>query len=156
MVAGWWTLEVRSVQHTHTPTLPHSHTHTYSHALSFSCCCCCRRCCCCCERLSALGQKGSVAEVKRGYGRNFLVPKGYALFLNKETKAFIDPVRTSQPPPHVLFTFSCLMKGEGKGRECASTRKSNYNNNAFKIRHTTFTHTLCFVWLMATEGKISR
>eukprot|EP00043_Microstomoeca_roanoka_P025123 m.7649 g.7649 ORF g.7649 m.7649 type:complete len:176 (-) comp5264_c0_seq1:57-584(-) len=43
------------------------------------------------EDIPALGQKGAVAEVKRGYGRNFLIPSGKALYLNRETKALVDP-----------------------------------------------------------------
>eukprot|EP00049_Salpingoeca_infusionum_P001373 m.47757 g.47757 ORF g.47757 m.47757 type:complete len:194 (-) comp10997_c0_seq1:312-893(-) len=36
--------------------------------------------------VASLGDKGSIVEVARGYGRNFLVPRGMAMFLTPKTK----------------------------------------------------------------------
>ncbi|EGD74875.1 hypothetical protein PTSG_07103 [Salpingoeca rosetta] len=43
------------------------------------------------ENIPSLGEKGAVTEVKRGYGRNFLIPQGKALYLNRDTRAFVNP-----------------------------------------------------------------
>lgn len=37
-----------------------------------------------------LGEEGEVKEVKRGYARNYLIPKGFVLPFNKQTSAVLE------------------------------------------------------------------
>lgn len=45
------------------------------------------------QDVDKLGSLGDELEVKNGYARNFLIPQGYALTVNRENKKFIDHQR---------------------------------------------------------------
>jgi len=42
--------------------------------------------------LDKLGYRHDVVTVKNGYGRNYLIPQGYAIIANKENKAKLDKI----------------------------------------------------------------
>ena len=39
-----------------------------------------------------LGNKDEIVKVKNGYGRNFLIPQGFAILANESTKKVLWPV----------------------------------------------------------------
>ena len=43
--------------------------------------------------IDRLGRKGDIVEVADGYGRNYLIPKGYAIQVTKENLAVIEQQR---------------------------------------------------------------
>jgi len=45
------------------------------------------------EKIHKLGNLGDAVEVKPGYGRNFLIPQGKAIFANKENLAKFEAKR---------------------------------------------------------------
>lgn len=42
------------------------------------------------ETISALGREGDIVNVKPGYGRNYLLPKGKAVLANAQNKAIFE------------------------------------------------------------------
>jgi len=48
------------------------------------------------HEINGLGAPGDVVEVKDGYGRNFLVPRGLALLWSKGGEKQIDSIKRSQ------------------------------------------------------------
>ena len=42
------------------------------------------------ETIDTLGEEGSIVNVKSGYGRNYLLPKGKAVAANKGNKAILE------------------------------------------------------------------
>lgn len=47
------------------------------------------------ETISALGREGDIVNVKPGYGRNYLLPKGKAVLANAQNKAIFDRNRAA-------------------------------------------------------------
>ena len=45
------------------------------------------------QNMQGLGSLGAVVEVKSGYARNFLVPRGFALYNNKHNAAHFETIR---------------------------------------------------------------
>ena len=45
------------------------------------------------QDVDKLGSLGDELQVKSGYARNFLIPKGYALTVNRENQKFVDRQR---------------------------------------------------------------
>ncbi|MGB4901318.1 MAG: bL9 family ribosomal protein, partial [Saprospiraceae bacterium] len=42
------------------------------------------------QDIDKVGDKHTLVKVKDGYGRNFLIPKGYAIIANKTNRARLD------------------------------------------------------------------
>lgn len=42
------------------------------------------------ETISTLGQEGAIVNVKAGYGRNYLLPRGKAVLANAQNKSILD------------------------------------------------------------------
>ena len=47
------------------------------------------------ETISALGREGDIVNVKPGYGRNYLLPKGKAVVANAQNKAIFERNRAA-------------------------------------------------------------
>lgn len=47
------------------------------------------------ETISALGREGDIVNVKPGYGRNYLLPKGKAVMANAQNKAIFERNRAA-------------------------------------------------------------
>jgi large subunit ribosomal protein L9 len=47
------------------------------------------------ETISALGREGDIVNVKPGYGRNYLLPKGKAVIANAQNKAIFERNRAA-------------------------------------------------------------
>ncbi len=47
------------------------------------------------ETISALGREGDIVNVKPGYGRNYLLPKGKAVLANAQNKAIFERNRAA-------------------------------------------------------------
>lgn len=48
------------------------------------------------QDVTGLGESGDVVEVKDGYGRNYLVPRGYAIAWTKGAEKQIDQIRRAR------------------------------------------------------------
>ncbi|NED98664.1 50S ribosomal protein L9 [Phytoactinopolyspora halotolerans] len=48
------------------------------------------------QEVSGLGAAGDVVEVKGGYGRNYLIPQGYAMAWTKGAQKEIDAIRRAR------------------------------------------------------------
>ncbi|HTL48182.1 MAG TPA: 50S ribosomal protein L9 [Verrucomicrobiae bacterium] len=45
------------------------------------------------QDVEKVGRKGEVVRVKEGFGRNFLLPRGYGLVANSANKKFVDDLK---------------------------------------------------------------
>jgi large subunit ribosomal protein L9 len=48
------------------------------------------------QQVSGLGAPGEVVEVKDGYGRNYLIPRGFAMLWTRGAEKQIDSIRKSR------------------------------------------------------------
>ena len=56
------------------------------------------------QEVTGLGSAGDVVDVRNGYGRNYLVPRGFAIFWTKGGEKTIDSIRKSRDARSVRDT----------------------------------------------------
>ena len=69
------------------------------------------------QDIDKVGDKHTLVKVKDGYGRNFLIPKGYAIIANKTNRARLDEMLRHEAAKEskLLDTYKELAKKlEGK------------------------------------------
>ena len=73
------------------------------------------------QEVSGLGSAGEVVEVKDGYGRNYLVPRGFAIRWTKGGEKTIDSINRSRQAKAVRDTdHAAEVRSEERrvGKEC--------------------------------------
>lgn len=68
------------------------------------------------QEVNGLGAPGDVVEVRGGYGRNFLIPRGHAIVATKGTEKQIAQIKRAQDVRHV--------RDIGHAQEIATSLKS--------------------------------
>jgi large subunit ribosomal protein L9 len=79
-----------------------------------------------------LGLAGDVVEVKDGYGRNYLVPRGFAIRWSRGGEKQIDGIKRSRDAREIRgLDHANEVRGEIEGLEVALTERAGANGQLF-------------------------
>ena len=84
------------------------------------------------QEVSGLGAPGDVVEVKDGYGRNFLVPRGLAMRWTKGGEKQVDSIRKAREVREILdLGHAKEVKGQIEGLAVTLTARSGGSGRLF-------------------------
>ena len=71
------------------------------------------------NEVSGLGAAGDIVDVKEGYARNYLIPRGFAIAWTKggEKDGRVDPPRPPYPRDRDRSSEANAVKGRLRGRQ---------------------------------------
>ncbi len=83
------------------------------------------------ERIQNLGDLGEMVNVKAGYGRNFLVPQGKAVFASADAKEKVEEARRKLAEQEAKRVEVAEAKAELAIKEVSITRLANIEGHLF-------------------------